>query len=110
MRYIFLFVLVLASAAGGYLAWNRNPELRNLVANYLQNGEFITLEARFTAEQIMEQHRAELLGDGGHTYLEPSLKFHPYLLMDVKYSLDHKTREGIILWSLVDGEMVLDTE
>ena len=54
--------------------------------------------------------RKELLKDTEHTFLNPTLKFHPYLLMEVKYSRGkEKTGEGLILWSLVDGEMVINT-
>jgi hypothetical protein len=58
----------------------------------------------------MEAHRKDLLKDNDHTFLEPSLKFLPYLLMDVKYiRSQEKTGEGSILWGLVDGEMVINT-
>ncbi len=110
MRLFITLVLLAAVAVGGWWAWNHHPQFRNLVANYVENGDFLTLEARFTPEQIMNQHRSELLVDAAHSYLEPSLKFHPYLLMEVKYTLDKKTREGVILWSMVDGEMVLNSE
>ncbi|MCB1082580.1 MAG: hypothetical protein KDK63_05490, partial [Chlamydiia bacterium] len=43
-------------------------------------------------------------------YTSPSLRFHPYLLMEVKFTTpSQQTEEGIILWDLIDGEMVLDT-
>ena len=52
----------------------------------------------------------ELLKDTDHVFLEPTLKFVPYLLMDVKYiRTQDKTGEGVILWGLVDGEMVINT-
>ncbi len=65
---------------------------------------------RYSAESIMEAHRKELLKDPNHIFLEPTLKFVPYLLLDVKYNRSKdKTSEGIILWGLVDGEMVINT-
>ena len=46
-----------------------------------------------------------------HTLQEPRLKFYPYLLMDVKYSSpEKKTREGVLLWGMADGEIVINTE
>jgi hypothetical protein len=73
-------------------------------------GTFQTLEVRYSAEAIMEAHRKELLKDGDHVYLSPKLKFVPYLLMEVKYNrTQDKTGEGVILWGLVDGEMVINT-
>lgn len=105
-----IFILIVLILGGCYL-WNYNPEFRNFIAEYVDNGEFLTLEARYTPQQIMESHRKELLVDNQHTFEEPELKFHPYLLLEVKYlSPDKKTKEGVILWSLVDGEMVINTE
>lgn len=77
---------------------------------YIENGEILTLEARFTPEQIMERHRGEILGEH-RSFQGAQLSFYPYVLMDVKYPLaDNSTREGVILWSMVDGEMVLNTD
>jgi hypothetical protein len=43
--------------------------------------------------------------------MEPSIKFLPYLLLEVKYTHSHnKTKEGVILWDLTDGEMVIETK
>jgi hypothetical protein len=110
MRWILIFISVCAI---GIAAWWLTGEysVNDLVGGYIENGEFVTLEARYTPEQIMESHRQELIGSTQRTYQEPSLKFHPYLLMEVKYlQPDKKTREGVILWSMVDGEMVLNTD
>ena len=38
------------------------------------------------------------------------LKYYPYFLLDVKYPDQSKTREGVLLWGLNNGEMVLNTE
>ena len=111
MKIFGLLVVMLAAAIGGWWFWNHNPTFRNFLAEYVDNGEFLTLEARFTPEQIMDSRSKELLPSDQHSYEEPQLKFHPYVLMEVKYSTpDKKTREGVILWSLVDGEMVLNAE
>lgn len=110
MRSLNLIICLALTVAGGWWLWE-NEHTRNLIAQYIENGDFTTLEARYTAEQIMEQRRSELIGNTARTFYATDLKFHPYLLMDVKYALpDRKTREGVILWSLVDGEMVLNTE
>lgn len=102
-----LAILVL----GTWALWTYNPTFQDIVQTYVENGEFLTLEARYAAEQIMESHKGELLPDAQYTFKEPALKFYPYLLMEVKYTQQNgKTREGVILWSMVDGEMVLDTD
>jgi len=110
MRSLNLIICSLLAIAGAWWLFE-NEHTRNLIAQYIENGEFTTLEARYSAEQIMEQRRNELIGNTSRTYYSTELKFHPYILMDVKYALpDRKTREGVILWSLVDGEMVLNTD
>lgn len=107
-----LITLITLASAGYGLFWldSTHPELRTKAQEYLTSGSFPTLEVRYTAAQIMETHRRDLLKDSRHRYLEPQLKFYPYLLMEVKYNLsESKTREGVILWDLRDGEMVIDT-
>jgi hypothetical protein len=110
MRSGILTLMVLIAALGGYWTWNYQPKVRTKIEDLLSSATFQTLEIRYSAESIMEAHRKELLKDADHIYLDPSLKFVPYLLMDVKYNrTQDKTGEGIILWGLVDGEMVINT-
>lgn len=111
MRRLMMLALVIGVAAGGFWLWTTNPDLVSSLEQYVENGEFLTLEARYTAEQIMDKHRKELLVDNQHSFQDPVLKYHPYLLIESKYvQPDKKTREGLILWGLVDGEMIIDTE
>ncbi len=110
MRPIFLLCLLLIAGAGSYLSWNRFPSFRTRVEDLLSGTTFQTLEVRYSAESIMEAHKKDLLKDANHVFLEPTLKFIPYLLMDVKYTRNlDRTGEGVILWGLVDGEMVINT-
>ena len=91
-------------------AWINYPETRTYVAKLASSKQFNTLEVRYSAESIMEKYKKELLQDANHSYLDPDLKFHPYLLLEVKFNKSNdKTGEGVILWSLVDGEMVIST-
>lgn len=111
MKIISILIILTSVATGSFWLWNNNVTIRNFIAEYIENGEFLTLEARFTPEQIMKSHRNELLASEKHAFQDPQLKFHPYVFMEVKYTLpDKKTREGVILWSMVDGEMVLNTD
>lgn len=81
------------------------------IEKYVQNGDLLTLETRFTADEIMEKHQGELLGSSNRTFQEPAYQFHPYLLLNVKYyDKNHKTKQGALIWSQIDGEMVLNTE
>lgn len=110
MRPIVILIALLVLGLGAFWSWNYFPHFRSKVEEFLSPSTFQTLEVRYSAESIMEAHRKELLKDGDHVFLEPTLKFIPYLLMDVKYTRSQdKTGEGIILWGLVDGEMVINT-
>ena len=97
----------------GYGAWHLSgsrPNLMEKAEQVLQMGEFNTLEIKYSASQIMDSHRRELLKSNRHQFLEPQLKFYPYLLMDVKYVQSDQTQESVVLWDLCDGEMVLSTK
>ncbi len=111
MRKITTYLLIGCLLIGAAWFYSNHENFSGIIQQYVENGEFITLKARYTPESIMDAHRKELLNDDQHAYLEPELKFHPYLLLEVKYfQPDKKSREGVILWSLVDGEMVLNTD
>lgn len=109
-----IIVTLLTLAGAGYgLFWvaETHPELKEKAEELISRGTFHTLEVRYTANQIMDSHRKDLLKDNRYKYLEPTLKFYPYLLLEVKYSLtENKTQEGMMLWDLTDGEMVIDTK
>lgn len=109
MRIALTIVFSVAIILGGVILWHKFPNLGTKTEEFLSSGTFQTLEVRYSAETIMDTHRRELLKDTEHVYLEPSLKFYPYLLMEVKYNRSFdRTGEGVILWGLVDGEMVIN--
>jgi len=111
LRIISLILTLALLGYGGYYLHGKHPEYKTKVIELINSGSFHTLEARFTPAQIMEMHRRELLKGDKHKFLEPSLKFFPYLLMEVKYTTPiESTGEGIILWDQTDGEMVLNTQ
>ncbi len=108
-----IFIITIAIALVAVAAWysNGKEHFAGFVQQYVENGEFTTLKARYTPDQIMEINRKALLVDNQHSYQESDLKFHPYVLMEIKYTQpDTKSREGMMLWSLVDGEMVINTD
>lgn len=110
MRRILLVIIVIA-VAGAWLFWQDWSNLRDTAMRYIENGELTTFQARYTAEAILEEHRAELLLNPQYTLQETFIRYQPYLLIDAKYvPADRKTVEGIALWGLCDGEMVLDTD
>lgn len=103
---------------GYYWVSEKNPQLKsyipvvkNRVMDLVNSGSFPTLEARHSPEHIMEINKKVLIKDAKHKFLETELKFYPYLLMEVKYTEDdHSTGEGVILWDMIDGEMVINTK
>jgi hypothetical protein len=109
-----IIATILAILAGGYGVWlvsHNHPDVKTKVASMLDMGNFHTLEVRYNANQIMDKHRRNLLKDSRHRFLDPVLEFYPYLMMEVKYtSPDDKTHESVILWDLIDGEMVISTK
>lgn len=110
MRPALLAFIALVLSCGAFWSWNYVPTFRAKTEELLSGRTFQTLEVRYSAESLMEMHRKTLLKDSDHIFLEPTLKFVPYLLMDVKYTRAHdRTGEGVILWGLVDGEMVINT-
>ncbi len=108
---LLLLALFAGCSFGIWWAWENNPALsswKDNIFHYIDNPEIATLESKFTPEQIMNAHRQELLDNEKKTYLEPVYKYYPYMLFDVKYTDDRKTREGVVLWGLKDGEIVLN--
>jgi len=106
-----LFIIVLLTG-GGWWAWH-SPTLANWkdqLLQYIDNRDIVTLEAHFVPEQIVEAHRQELLGTDKRILQNTILKYYPYLLLDVKYPDYSRTREGVLLWGLNDGEIVINTE
>jgi hypothetical protein len=109
-RFLILSILAII-ALGGWWIWENPHQLQETLKEYVDVGEVLTLEARYTPEQLMEKHRKTLISDAQHSYQEPILRFYPHLLFETKYAQgDRKTREGNLLWSLTDGEIILDTE
>lgn len=111
LRIVSVLLMLAGLGYGAFWVQNKHPEYKVKILDFVNSGSFHTLEARFTPIQLMELHKKELLKGDKHKFLEPSLKFFPYLLMEVKYSTaSDYTGEGIILWDLTDGEMVLNTQ
>lgn len=96
---------------GSVVLFGSNSQFHDAIQKYIENGEIVTLESRYTPEQIMRLHQETLLPNKNYMFQDPSLQFQPYLLMEVKYTQPNgKTKEGILLWSMVDGEMVIDAD
>src|SRR5689334_11294491 len=106
----FILLLIVAGVCY-YWVSGKADYLQESFLQYVESGDFLTFETRYSAEQLMQNHRKELLPTAQHIFHDPYLKFYPYLLMEVKYAVgDKATREGMLIWGQMDGEMVLDTE
>jgi len=115
MRFIFSIISTALICYGGYWFWQNNPDFRDFAQTFAKKQltvkEFQTLEVRYSPDQIMSANKSKLLPTRKYAFLDPKLKFHPFILLDVKFSkTPEKTEEGTILWSLVDGEMILNTK
>ncbi|KAF3362825.1 Uncharacterized protein PHSC3_000567 [Chlamydiales bacterium STE3] len=105
-----LFYTILVFLMGFTLYWLSDNDLLQPLKNYVENQDVLTLEARYSPEAIMEEHKKELLSNHQKSYQDSQLKYYPHLLMEVKFVDNKKPREGVILWSQTDGEMVINTE
>lgn len=110
MRFLKMVLLVGLIAVGAWWFFDDAVDFKQSVSGYIENGDIATLEAQYAPEKIMEANRKELLGSSGRTFLDPVLKYAPYLMMEVKYLQDGKSKEGVVLWGMQDGEMVLNGE
>ena len=111
MRLLSTLITLAALGGGAYWVIQNKPEYKVKALEMLSTGSFHTLEARYTAKQIMESQKRSLIKTSKHSYADPTVKFYPYLLLEVKYTnKEHQTGEGIILWDLIDGEMVINTK
>ena len=103
--------LIFFAAAVLTFLWFYTTDGSYSVEKYVHNGDLVTLETRYSAEELMEKHKDELIGNTGRIYQEPTVQFHPYLLLHVKYcDKNNKTRQSAVIWSQMDGEMVLSTD
>lgn len=110
MRIFTICFIFLALGCGLYYSWDRFPNILLSIDDKIYLKTFRTLEVRYLPDQIIHQHRKELLKNEDYSLLEPKLTFYPYLFMEVKFTKDlHSTEEGVLLWGLTDGEIVTDT-
>lgn len=114
--YLFLFVIALAG-----FWWIKQEDIgriwKDQIMHYIDNQDLATLESRFTVDQIIQQNRQELLGmdlnenhPSKRTIQNSTVVYYPYLLLNVKFATQQGSREGMLLWGMNDGEVVLNTE
>lgn len=101
----YIAIFIVTSTYGGVWLWKYNPYLENLVDKYIPLEKIEVVESRYSPESILKS----ILKSQPMTGEEPlEVEYVPYTLLEVKYSQESQTGEGNILWSLQDGEIVLD--
>lgn|GEM_PF-258105 len=111
IRSVLSLVSLVAVSYAGFWFWTQNPTLQDNILSFLHQqlhrDQQTILTERYSPENIIDQHKDRF------AHQEPSVHtiFAPYLLLDVKYSdEEQKTCEGLLLWSMTDGEVVLDAK
>lgn len=103
------FILLLVTFV--WFTKEQHPKWKEELMHFFDSRPCAVIEAKFTPEQIIEMNRKSLLRIHKYQYLPPVTKLYPCLLLDVKYSPSpNKTKEDLILWDLIDGEMIINTK
>ncbi len=110
MRILFTLSTLIAGGYGLFWLTGHNPQLKSKMEELLDFRYLHTLEVRYSAPHLIEAHENLLVKSKGTRLLDPELKFYPHLLLEVKYLNEGKTKEGLALWDLTDGEMILSTK
>lgn len=107
-----LLILVTVAAAGCGFWWFVDVPFpwKETMVNLAYLRTTHSLEARYDMQQVVETQQKRLLKEKGARIVETSVKLYPYLLIEAKYTAKKKTKEGLLLWDLSDGEVVLDIQ
>lgn len=105
---LFFILLFLAFM---WWAGDKHPKWKEEIRNLFDSSACAIIEAKFAPEQVIETNSKPFLRMHKYQYLPPITKLYPFLLLDIKYSPSpDKTEESLILWDLIDGEMVINTK
>ena len=102
-----------AALVGAFLIWNGSDhigEVADKMKHYVGRADILTLETKLSPQAVLEARKNELLGSEKRSFQDPTTVYYPYLLLNVKYTEDHKSREGVLLWGHHNGEIVLNTD
>ena len=109
MRFFTALIALFGIGWGAYWLDQHHPDLKSQLIDAINTRTFQALETRFTESQIIEREHLKCRKEDAYASQPLSLSFRPYLLLEVKYTTPKsETEEGVILWDLMDGEMVLD--
>ncbi len=104
MRLISTFFFLAATGAGLWWIDEKQPDLKIKALQIVSKTSVNVIESRFSPSQLLDREK-------GLNQSEFLIKYHPHLLMEVKFiNQANISEEGVILWDLIDGEMVLDSK
>lgn len=108
MRRIFqMCILIIVFAGIGLYFYD--PYLFEKVEEYVFNEEIYAFTPRYQAQDLLKAHKKILLRKGSDTFLPPKLYYMPSVLVDLKKKQKNgKVIESTQLWSLTDGERILN--
>jgi hypothetical protein len=110
MKKFFVLLLFLVIFGGGYYAYLHRDEVAELLPTSNREETVDTFETAISPEELLSQHSKTLLPTKQHTFGSSTLHLAPHLLLQMKYSPDGRTTIATsMLWDMIDGELVLDT-
>lgn len=110
MRWLAWLVLFVCIGLGTCWLYHNNDQVRKIFHEYFQTKEISALESRYSPEEIAQANRELLQPTQSHDLEPATLRFYPYLYLQVSYVLpDHSIGKEKILWGMHDGEIVTNT-
>ena len=110
MKKFVLVLVVLVLFGGGYYAYLHRDEVEHLLPTSNREETVDTFETAVSPEELLAAHSQTLLPTKQHTFGSSTLHLAPHLLLQMKYSPDGRTTIATsMLWDMIDGELVLDT-
>lgn len=110
MKKFFWILVLLVLVSGGYYAYLHRDEIEPMLPTSNREETVDTFETALTPEELLAHHAKTLLPTKQHTFGSSTLHLAPLLLLQIKYSPDGRsTIATSMLWDMIDGELVLDT-
>ena len=111
LRFFFSLIGICIIAIAAFFVYEHKETILQQIEGLKKEPHVNSLEASLSPDEIVQLKQQELLRDPGSSIAETQTVYLPYLLFDVKFvNSDKKTEEGRLLFSMVTGEMVLDTQ
>lgn len=109
-KFIFSLLALMIALLGGYWLYIHYDELSMYAQTMRGESKILTFESTISPDEFLLSKQKELLPSPSYSFGKITTLYLPYLLLDIKYVGDNKvTEEGEALFSLDNGEMVLDT-